>query len=73
MTIELLKKLRNRQPVKLFDKANKVFVQIQFNKKETDFICWERWVSKDKRNWVNHNLYLSLKDVNTILNQIKNN
>ena len=71
MTKETLSKLRNKQPLRLFDRANKMFVHIQFNQKETGFVCWERWVSKDKTNWVNHNKYLSLKDVDIILNQIK--
>lgn len=70
MKIETFKKLRTGEPVSRFDKANKMFVQIQLNKKEK-FICWERWVSKDKIKWVNWNLYLSLKDVNNILNEIK--
>ena len=73
MTKETLTKLRNRQPLRLFDRANKMFVHIQFNKKETGFVCWERWVSKDKSNWVNHNLYLSLKDVRQIINNNKTN
>lgn len=70
MKIETLKTLRDRQPLKLFDKANKMFVRIHFNKNEKKFVCWERWVSKDKINWVNWNLYLSLKDVNNILKKL---
>jgi hypothetical protein len=70
MNKEQLKKLRDRDSLKLFDKKNKLFVRIQLNKKEA-FICWERWVSKDKSNWVNWNLCLSLKDVANVLNDIK--
>lgn len=66
--MELIKKLRDRQPVKLFNSADKVFTQIQLNRKAS-VICWERWVSKDRKNWVNVNLYLSLKDVASILNK----
>ena len=67
MTKEQLQKLRNKKCLNLFDKVNKLFVKIQFNHKEKDFVCWERYVSLDKRNWVNHNLYLSLHDVNGII------
>lgn len=73
MKAETLKKLRDRKPVLLWDRANKLFVQIQFNKKEKGFVCWEKWVSKDRINWVNHNLYLSLKDVRQIINNNKTN
>ena len=71
MTTQHLKKLRNRQPLRLWDSGNKLFVQIQYNHKEKDFVCWEKWVSKDRSNWVNHNLYLSLHDVNNIINSLK--
>ena len=65
-----LSKLRNRQSICLYDKANKIFVLIQFNKTEKDFVCWQRFHSLDKRNWVNQNHYLSLKDVDQILKSI---
>jgi len=71
MKPEVLKKLRNRQPLRLWDSGNKLFVHIQYNAKENGFVCWERWVSKDKTHWVNHNLYLSLHDVNNIINSLK--
>ena len=68
MQKDILTKLRNKQPVNLFSHDTKLFTRIQFNKKESSFVCWERWVSLDRRSWVNHNLYLSLKDVNQIIN-----
>lgn len=68
MTPEQLKKLRNKKPLKLFSSDTKLFTTIQINKKES-FICWERWVSRDRINWINHNLYLSLHDVKIITNQ----
>lgn len=71
MTTEQLKKLRIKEPLRLFDTANKMFVTIQFNKKETKFVCWQRFHSLDRRNWVKQNDYLSLKDVDQILNSIK--
>jgi len=70
MTKEQLIKLRNRQPLRLYDRVNKIFVQIQLNKKETKFVCWQRFHSLDKRNWVEQNSYLSLKDVDSILKKI---
>lgn len=72
MKANTLSTLRNRQSITLFDKSTKLFTHIQFNKKENDFVCWERWVSYDRRNWVNHNLYLSLHDIDNILNNLKN-
>ncbi len=66
----LVKRLRNRESIKWFDKKERLFIRIQLNKTDNR-ICWERWVSKDRNNWVNWNLYLSLKDVlqlhNTLL------
>lgn len=67
---ETVKKLRNKQRINLYDSTNKVFIAIQFNKKEKGFVCWERWVSKDRNNWINHNLYLSIKDVLSIRNDL---
>lgn len=65
--------LRNKRPVTFFDKTTKIFTRIQFNKNENDFVCWERWISRDRKNWVNHNLYLSLHDIDNILKTIKAN
>jgi hypothetical protein len=65
----LIKRLRDRKSVRLFDKKERLFINIQLNKTDNR-ICWERWVSKDKKNWVNWNLYLSLKDVLQIQKQI---
>jgi len=63
MTVsETVKKLRNRQVLNYFDKQSKTFTRINLNKKDSK-VCWERWTSKDRINWVNQNLYLSLKDV----------
>lgn len=70
MTADQLQTLRNREPLKLWDRTRKMFVQIQINKKDNQ-VCWERWVSKDRRNWVNWNLYLSLKDVAKVLEDIR--
>lgn len=72
MHTEHLSKLRNRQNLRLWDSSNKLFVQIQLNKKDKG-ICWERWVSKDKRNWVKWNEYLSLKDISNITEGIRAN
>jgi hypothetical protein len=68
----IIKKLRNKESVRLWDTSEKLFHHIQLNKKEK-FICWERWVSKDRRNWVNWNLYLSLKDIKNLHNKILTN
>ena len=56
-----IKKLRNGEHLRFWDKQEKLFVRIQLNKKE-NFICWQRFVSKDKTNWQEWNSYLALKD-----------
>ncbi len=67
---DIILKLRNRQPVKLWDKVNKIFIHIQLNKKD-DRICWQRFHSLDRRNWREQNSYLRLKDVIQIINSLK--
>jgi len=70
--MEAIKNLRNRQAVTLFDRKNKTFTRLQINKKE-HFICFQRFESKDRRNWFEQNSYLSLKDCKQILETIKHN
>lgn len=69
MTKEQLRKLRKGCVLNLFDTTDKMFVKFQLNRKD-ERICWERWVSKDKRSWVNWNLYLSLRNVSDILKSL---
>lgn len=66
-----IKKLRDRQNLRMFSRKEKIFVHIQLNKKE-NFICWQRFVSKDKRNWQEWNSALSLKDCWQILKKLSN-
>lgn len=74
MTKDTLRKLRHKQPVKLWDKQNKLIHHIQFNKQEKDFVCWQRFVrytgTSSVKLW---NSYLSLKDIDNIINTIKQN
>ena len=70
--METLNKLRHRQRVTVFDHKEKLFTSIEINKKES-FICFQRFVSKDKRNWIEWNKNLSLKDCKQILEIIKHN
>ena len=65
-----IKKLRDREALRLWDKVDKTFVNIQINRKEK-YLCWERWISKDQRNWIKLNGYLSLREVWIILQGIK--
>ena len=65
-----IKKLRDREALRLWDKVDKTFVNIQINRKEK-YLCWERWISKDQRNWIILNGYLSLREVWIILQGIK--
>lgn len=68
--------LRHGGNIQLYDKERKQIVQFQRNKKETKFICWQKWVkapgATHSHRWVNHNLYLSLKEVMTIRQDIIN-
>ena len=65
----LLNKFRNRETIKMFDRNTKIFTTFQLNKKEK-FICWERFISVDKINWVEQNRYLSLKQCLQIISKI---
>ena len=67
MTLDRLKKLRNKQSLILFDTNTKLFHRIVFNGKES-FICWRWLLSKDKRKWVEQNSFLSLKEVSRVIN-----
>jgi hypothetical protein len=71
-TTETIKTLRHGNPLNMFDRKEKLFVKIQLNRQEK-FICWQRFVSKDRRNWINWNKYLSLKDVMQVRQQIIDN
>lgn len=71
MKLETLKKLRNKEPLKIYNSKLKVFHQFQLNK-EAKHVCWKHYVSKDRKNWININLFLSLKDIDSYLTLIKN-
>lgn len=70
---DIIKKLRDGERVRLFDSSSKKFMQLQINKADNR-ICWERWVSLDKSNWVCYNKCLSLKEVVQLIdeNKLKN-
>lgn len=70
---EVVKILRYGGVLNMRDRKEKLFVKIQRNKQETGFVCWQKFVAKVKGQWVNHNQYLSLKDVLMIRQQIINN
>lgn len=61
-TKETIKHLRDGHSLHLFDRKERLFHTFQLNKK-AHFICWQRFVSKDRNNWREWNSYLSLKDV----------
>lgn len=61
-TKEFIAHLRQRKSIKFFDRKTKLFHHIQINKKSKR-ICWERYVSRDNKNWIKWNEYLSIKDV----------
>ena len=70
MTHQNLVRLRNGKDLILFDRIEQIYVGFKLNTNEK-MICWKRMVSKDRRNWVCWNEYLSLKDVDGIINELK--
>ena len=56
----VIKKLRDGEPLELY--RGGLFIKLQLNRREKR-ICWERWISKDRRSWMNWNLFLSLREV----------
>lgn len=74
MKTDIVKRLRNKESIKLFDSSAKRFIRIQLNKSFKE-ICWERWVmaagSTHANRWVQHNSCLSLKEVINIINENK--
>lgn len=70
MTSQNLLSLRNGKDIIIFDRIERMFVGFKLNTKEKN-ICWKRLVSKDKRNWIVWNEYLSLKDVDSIITELK--
>jgi hypothetical protein len=60
--IELVSKLRNSKVINLYDYEQKYFVKIQINR-TYEKIAFQRFVSKDKNNWVEHNSYLHITDI----------
>lgn len=61
----VIKKLRDGEPLELY--RDKLFIKLQLNNRNNR-ICWEHWVSKDRRSWMNWNLFLSLREVLQIYN-----
>jgi hypothetical protein len=61
----IIKRLRDGEPLQLY--RDKLFIKLQLNNRNNR-ICWERWVSKDRKSWMNWNLFLSLREVLQIYN-----
>jgi hypothetical protein len=61
----IIKRLRDGEPLELY--RDKLFIKLQLNNRNNR-ICWEQWVSKDRRYWMNWNLFLSLREVLQIYN-----
>ena len=70
MTIDNLNLLRNGKDLILFDRIEKLYFGFKLNTNEK-LICWKRLVSKDRKNWIVWNEYLSLNDVDGIINELK--
>lgn len=65
----LVKRLRNRESVKLFNSIKKEFYQFQINN-NSKRIHWEMFVSKDRKNWIKLNSYVSLSEIIHFRNKI---
>lgn len=65
----VIQKLRNKESITLY--RDGLFTRIQLNNRDNR-ICWERWVSKDNKSWMNWNLFLSLRDVLQIYSEYEN-
>ena len=65
----VIQKLRNKESITLY--RDGLFTRIQLNNRDNR-ICWERWVSKDHKSWMNWNLFLSLRDVLQIYSEYEN-
>jgi len=61
-TLDFISRLRYGESINLFDRKTKLFHHIQINRKEKR-VCWERYVSSDKKNWIKWNVCLSIKDI----------
>lgn len=61
----VIKKLRDGEVIQLY--RGKMFTKFQLNPR-TKRVCWERWISKDGKSWMNWNLFLSLREVMQIYN-----
>ena len=61
----VIKKLRDGEPLQLY--RGGMFTTIQLNRRDKR-VCWERWISKDRKSWINWNVHLSLRDVLQIYN-----
>ena len=66
ITNNIIKKLRNREPLLLFNRKTKEFHHVQYKGRGS----WEKFVSWNRRNWRKQNAYLSLKDVLNLRAQI---
>lgn len=65
----VIQKLRNKESITLY--RDGLFTRIQLNNRNNR-ICWEQWVSKDNKSWMNWNLFLSLRDVLQIYSEYEN-
>jgi hypothetical protein len=64
----VIKKLRDGEHLELY--RDGMFTRFQLNRRERR-VCWERWISIDRSNWMNWNLFLSLREVLTIVDYEK--
>ncbi len=71
MKPETVKTLRQGEPIRFFNRVTKTFIHFQLNRNEKR-ICWERYASLDKRNWVKQASHYSLKDINNFVLRLNN-
>lgn len=61
-TLDFISRLRRGESVKFLDPDTKLFHHFQINKSEKR-VCWERYVSYDRRNFVKWNVCLHIRDI----------
>jgi hypothetical protein len=66
MNPETVKILRQGEPIRVYDRITKTFIQFQLNKNEVR-IFWEKYASLDKKNWVKQAEFYRLKDIDIFI------
>jgi len=64
--------LRKLEPFRIYDKSKREYVVFKHNE-QTPFICWDKYISHDKRQWIQQRIKIRLKEAMRIILKISNN